>query len=295
MICAVRDGRNFKEESVMFIKRNSVVSGFKGSVIPMVREIFECRVGLEAIKRAGRNPRLKGIVHEIIVKNRYNASPKRLFDGTKAMLSKSATAIRDDIVIKNKLGHIVGRRQLKDTISFAGIKKTVGQVKSKHYAGTKLFGTKETVKAYAKNGGGLTQKMHSTGVSSSDTSRIASKSIGTAAGNLTWGAIGRLAASSGLFGALFSGGFELIKSGFKFFKKSIGGKELFGNVIKEAAGGGISAAGGSVAATGISVLFSTMLSAVSAPAWIPAAAGIGGAIIVGGGIRRFWDYIIRKI
>ena len=157
-----------------------------GTVIAATREIAESKVGLEALARAGRNPQLKGVVHEVAVKNLYNAAPQRILDGTKAVLSKSPTAVRDDLLIM-KGSNVVGRMQLKDTAG--SIQKTIAQVKDGHYAGTVLKGTKETVSAYntavqkaASSGTNITQKMTSTGISSSDTARIATKTIGNAAG-----------------------------------------------------------------------------------------------------------------
>ena len=138
-----------------------------GTTTAVVREAGETKIGLEAYARGGRNPNLKGIVHEVAVKDLYNASPERLVDGTKAVLSKSSTAIRDDVLIM-KEGSVVGRMQLKDTAQ--SIQKTISQVKDGHYVGTALKGTPETVEAYnqaiqsaAKSGVKITQKMSSTG------------------------------------------------------------------------------------------------------------------------------------
>lgn len=264
-----------------------------GTATAVAREIFEGKCGVEAVARAGENPQIKGVVHETVVRNIYNASPERLLDGTKAVLSKSTTAVRDDILIKRG-SDIVGRMQLKDTPN--SIYHTVNQVKNKHYAGTNLMGTKETVAAYNKavenaaaKGAKITQGMKSTGVSSADTSRIAAKTIGNSAGELSAGAIGKLAATSGAVGAAISGGVELISSGIKFAGGEIDGGEFAGNVAKETVGGGLSAAGGSAAATAAATGIATVLAPIAAPAWIPAAVGIGAAVAVGSLIKGVWD------
>lgn len=49
-----------------------------GIVMAVGREIFEAKCGIKAVKRAGNNPHLKGIVHETMYKNLYNTSPKRI-------------------------------------------------------------------------------------------------------------------------------------------------------------------------------------------------------------------------
>lgn len=266
-----------------------------GAAVAFSREVFEGKVGMEALNRAGRNPNLKGIVHEVAVKDLYNLSPERLVDGTRATLSKSATAVRDDLLIM-KDGSVVGRMQLKDTAQSIG--KTISQVKDGHYARTALKGTPETVKAYnqavqsaAKNGVNITQKMSSTGVSSSDTARIASKTIGNTAGKLTASSLGKVAASSGAAGAVISGGIEVVSSAIKLSQGEIDGGEFVGNVAKETVGGGLSAAGGSVAATAAATGAATLLAATSAPVWVPAAVGIGAAVAVGSAIKSFWDSI----
>lgn len=259
------------------------------------REIFEAKSGIEAAMRAGKNPNLKGIVHETMYKNIYNASPKRIIDGTKAVLSESTTAIRDDVIIKQG-SNIVKRVQLKDTANSIG--KTIEQVKNHHYSGTNLVGTKETVKAFgkgvanqAKKGVNVTQKMSSSGISSADTSRIATKTIGGAAGKLTASSLGKVASSSGVAGGVISGGIEAITSGIKLANGEIDGGEFVGNVAKETVGGGLSAAGGSVAATAVAAGTATLLASTTAPLWVPAAVGFGAAVAVGSAIKGIWDCI----
>ena len=266
-----------------------------GTVASAGREVFEIKCGMEAVKRVGNNPQLKGIVHETMYKNIYNSSPKRIIDGTKAFLSESTTAVRDDVIIKQG-SQIVKRVQLKDTANSIG--KTIEQVKNHHYSGTNLCGTKETVRAFgkgvanqAKRGANVTQKMSSSGISSADTSRIATKTIGSAAGKLTTQSLAKVASSSGIAGGAISGGIEIMSSGVKLAKGEIDGGEFAGNVAKETVGGGLSAAGGSVAATAAAAGAATVLAGSTAPIWVPAVAGFGAAIAVGSAIKGVWDSI----
>lgn len=129
---------NYKEE-----KARPLEKSIKGAVIPSAQIVHDAAVGLEAFSRAGYSKNLKGNVQEIMVKNKYNLSPKRIIDGNKAYLTKSATAIRDDIIIKNPQGNIVSRLQIKDVVSDSGIKDVVREVSKKHYTGTKLMGSPE--------------------------------------------------------------------------------------------------------------------------------------------------------
>lgn len=267
------------------------MSNQSGTAAAAAREVFEGAVGIEATMRVGKNPQLKGVVHEVAFKDLYNLSPERLIDGNKAILSKSPTAVRDDLLIMNG-GKVVQRMQLKDTVSNSGIAKTISQVGNKHYTGTNLMGTPETVAKYteaAAKGKQVTQQLSSTGISSSDTARIAAKTIGSSAGKISAEALRKVAGSSGTVGAVLSGGFEVINSGVKLVNCEIDGGEFVANVAKEAVGGGVSAAGASAAATAAAAATATALAATSAPVWAPVAAGVAVAIVAGGAIKSGWD------
>ena len=267
------------------------MSNQSGTAAAAAREVLEGAVGIEAVMRAGKNPQLKGIVHEVAFKDLYNLSPERLIDGNVAVLSNSPTAVRDDLLIMNG-GKVIQRMQLKDTVSSSGISKTISQVSNKHYAGTKLMGTPETVAKYteaAAKGKQVTQQMSSTGISSSDTARIAAKTIGSSSGKVSAEALRKVAGSSGVVGAVLSGGFEVINSGMKLVNYEIDGGEFVANVAKEAVGGGVSAACASAAATAAAAATATALAATAAPFWVPAAAGAAVAIGAGSTIKSGWD------
>ena len=117
-----------------------------GATTAAGRMAYEGKVGVEAVVRSGgKNPQLKGVVHEILYRDSITMAPDNLIHGTKGALSKSATAIRDDVLTMQG-GKVIGRAQLKDTVS--SINKTVKQASSGKYAGTNLMGTKETAAAY---------------------------------------------------------------------------------------------------------------------------------------------------
>ena len=263
-----------------------------GAAAAVSRSIYETKVGVEAVLRSGgKNPQLKGVVHEILYRDSITMNIRNLVSGTRGVLSKSVTAIRDDVLTKRG-GSVVGRAQLKDTVS--GIGKTMQQAASGKYARTKLMGTKETVKAYnqaaarmARNGTTVTQKMTSTGISSADTSRIAAQTIG---GTVKAAYMARAAVTSGGVGAAISGGVEAVASGVKLAKGEISGRKFAGNVAKEAVGGGLSAAAGTTAATATATAAATVLAATSAPVWVPGALGVGAAVAVGCGVKSLWDH-----
>lgn len=185
-----------------------------GAAAAAGRSAYETKVGVEAVVRSGgKNPQLKGVVHEILYRDSLTMAPKNLASGAKGVLSKSVTAVRDDVLLKQG-GSVVGRAQLKDAVASAD--KVARQAASGKYAGTKLMGTKETVAAYekaaanlAKNGTKVTQKMTSTGISSADTSRIAAQTIG---GSLKGAQLGKAALASSGTGAALSGAIEAVSS-----------------------------------------------------------------------------------
>ena len=268
-----------------------------GTVTAAGRSVYETKVGVEAVVRSGgKNPQLKGVVHEILYRDSLTVAPKNLASGAKGALSKSVTAMRDDVLLKQG-GNVVGRAQLKDAVASAD--KVARQAAGGKYAGTKLMGTKETVAAYekaaanlAKNGTKVTQKMASTGISSADTSRIAAQTIG---GSLKAAQLGKAALTSGVTGAVLSGVIETASSGVKLVNGDIDGGEFAANVAQEAVGGYLAAAGGSAAATAAGIGAATLLAGTTAPLWLPGAVGVGAAVAAGSAIKSAWDGVAGGI
>lgn len=265
-----------------------------GTAVAAARSAVEGKIGVEAASRAGRNPNLKGIVHEVMVKDRYNADPLRLLDDSKAVLAKSPTAVRDDVLIMRD-GRVVGRMQLKDASKSA--RDIVRRVQNKQYAGTRLCGTEETVQAYdrcaaAVRGKPVTQKMTSTGISSDDTARVAIQTIGDSAGKLSAQMMGKVAVSSGVAGAAVSGGIAALASGVQLLEGDIDGSEFAGNVADAAVKGGLSAAGASAAGTAAAAGVATVLAGTTAPLWAPAAVGAAAALGVGTAIAGGLEEVV---
>lgn len=240
----------------------------------MAKEGYEMKAGLEALKRAGRNPQLKGHVHEILFKDMYNANPLNFIQGKTAALTKSPTAQMRDIVMKQS-GKVVGHAQLKDTVSSAGVRKTIEQIKAGHYNKTTVYGTKETVE---KIGKAVTQPVKSTGISSEKTKRIADKALGNAA---TLNTISLAVKSGGAAGAVFGAGFEAVSSAIDVFngKKDIG--DAAGDVAVAGIKGGITGAAGAAASTVAAGAADSAITAVTATtAGGALAATTAGAVVV---------------
>ena len=72
-----------------------------GTVTAAGRSVYETKVGVEAVVRSGgKNSQLKGVVHEILYRDSLTVAPKNLASGAKGALSKSVTAMRDDVLLK---------------------------------------------------------------------------------------------------------------------------------------------------------------------------------------------------
>lgn len=230
----------------------------------IAHEGYEAATGLRALKRAGQNPQLKGVVHEVIFCDKYNA--QNVLSGNRAALTSSPVARVKDVVMTNGR-RVVGHAQLKDVVSSNGIRKTAAQINSGKYGKTAVYGTKETAKRLA---GKATQKVHSSGISSNTTSRIANKALGKMP---TLSGLGAAAKSGGVAGAVVGAGIEAVSSTIDVIngKKSVGNAviDVGGAAVKGGVTGAASAAAGSAAAGLVG-------SAVSAAIGTSAGAAIAG-------------------
>lgn len=271
----------------------------------MIHEGYEASVAARALTRAGKCPQLKGIANEIMFCDKINANPVNVVRGVHASLTKSTTARMKDVIVQNAKGRVVGHAQLKDTISSSGVRKTADQILNGHYNKTMVCGTKETAikigKALAKSGKKV-QTIHSNGISSSTTERIANKALG---GLPSASALGAAAHSGGVAGAAFGAGIEAISS----IADVVNGDKDVSDAVIDVAGAGVqggitsaaSTAAGSAAAglAGSAVAAATSTAVGSAIAGTaigslavaaaPLAIGFGAACAVGSFISSLFD------
>lgn len=246
-------------------------------VVTAVKEGYEYAVGQEALKRVGNLPadKLKGVVHEVMYKDRFNL--KNLLSGKRAEFSTSTQAVRDDLLIKEG-GNVVGRMQLKDAPK--SISSVVRRVKQGDYRATTLVGTEETVEAYTKvaPNQGVTKTMHSSGISSSTTERVAAKARGSMPSKnvLLDGA-----KQAGKAGALVSGGIAAATAAVQYLNGDIDEKEAVVKVVSAGAAGYAGGAAGAVVSSVTAAAVSSTLAAATATGIGSAVAGsvVGGAVI----------------
>lgn len=271
---------------------NKKIRNMSGS---LANEAYETRVALNALERAGQCPNLHGHVHELMFCDKYNANPLHFLNGEQANLTKSATATMKDVIM-TKGGKVVGHAQLKDTSSLSGLCKTARQINSGKYGKTAVFGTEETAAGLL---GKTRQPVHSSGISSQTTSRIAGKALGQMP---TLGALGTAVRSGGAAGAAIGAGIEAVSSGIDW----LNGDKEFGDMVIDVGGaaakGGITGAGsataGSLAAgatgavlasTGVGAAIGGTALGAAAVACAPVAVGFAAAYAVGSFISDLFD------
>ena len=183
----------------------------RNNVAGSASNVYEASVGMRALNRAGQNPQMKGIVQEIMYCDKYNTNMGNILNGHHMDLTKSTTAHMKDVIAKNSAGKVVSHAQLKDTISNAGVRKTVQQIKSGHYSKTRVIGTEETAAKVNKvlEKYGVKQRVESSGISSKTTSRIADKTLGKMP---TISTMSSAAKAGGVTGAAVGAGMEAISS-----------------------------------------------------------------------------------
>ena len=186
-------------------------TNFRNNVAGSASNVYEASVGMRALNRVGQNPQMKGVAHEIMCCDKYNLNPGNILNGRHMDLTKSTTAHMKDVIAKNSAGKVVGHAQLKDTISNAGVRKTVQQINSGHYSKTRVIGTEETAAKVNKvlEKCGVKQRVESSGISSKTTSRIADKTLGKMP---TISTLSSAAKAGGVTGAAVGAGMEAISS-----------------------------------------------------------------------------------
>ena len=242
-----------------------------------VKEAYEYKSGLEAVKRVGDLPpdKLKGVVHEVMFKDRFNL--KNAFSGKKAILSRSRQAIRDNVLIRDGK-KIVERLQLKDTPKSVG--DVVRRVKQGQYRATKLVGTEETAKAYNQVAvkQGIGKSMRSSKISTNTTERVAAKVKGSmpSAKSLLHGT-----KQAGKAGAVVSAGIAAATSAVSYFNGEIDEKEAAAKVVSAGVAGYAGGAVGAVASSMTAAAVTSGLAAATTTTIGGAVAGtaIGGAVI----------------
>ncbi len=254
---------------------------------------YEGSVIVRAMERAGKNPHLKGHIHEIMVKDARNL--RNVFNGSRTELTRSTTASTVDLVT-TKGGKIVERLQLKDTLSDSAVNKLVKQVSEGKYRSAQLIGTDETTQKVnaALKKAGLSKRMSSSGVSSDTTTKIAQRAGATGSGTLG-SAVMSAAKGGGAAGAAIGGGIALARGVYDLAHGrrdvadvtiDVGASAIKGGVT--GAGSGAAAVGaGAVTAAGLGAMGVTGLAATVATVAAPVAVAVG----VGWLISEAWDAI----
>jgi hypothetical protein len=241
--------------------------------------------------RAGNNPHLKGHIHEIMIKDAKNL--KSVVNGQHTELTKSTTAKVVDLVT-SKGGKVIGRIQVKDTLSQSGINRLARQVANGKYQTTKLVGTEETTKlanaAFEK--AGLSKRMVSSGTSSNTTTSLAQRAGASGSGSLS-SAVGQAAKSGGTVGAFVGAGIEVVSGIADLTNGTRDAGEVTLAVAKAGTKGYVTGAAASAAATVGGATAASGLVAVGATGVfatvVTVAAPVAAAIVVGYVASKVFD------
>lgn len=252
----------------------------RNNVAGSASNVYEASVGMRALNRAGQNPQMKGIVQEIMYCDKYNTNMGNILNGHHMDLTKSTTAHMKDVIAKNSAGKVVGHAQLKDTISNAGVRKTVQQIKSGHYSKTRVIGTEETAAKVNKvlEKYGVKQRVESSGISSKTTSRIADKTLGKMP---TISTMSSAAKAGGVTGAAVGAGMEAISSIGDWMEGNKSAGEAAADVAVAGVKGGVTGAVSGVIGSAAAGATGSAIAAATATAVGSAVAGtaVGAAAI----------------
>ena len=252
----------------------------RNNVAGSASNVYEASVGMRALNRAGQNPQMKGIVQEIMYCDKYNTNMGNILNGHHMDLTKSTTAHMKDVIAKNSAGKVVGHAQLKDTISNAGVRKTVQQIKSGHYSKTRVIGTEETAAKVNKvlEKCGVKQRVESSGISSKTTSRIADKTLGKMP---TISTMSSAAKAGGVTGAAVGAGMEAISSIGDWLEGDKSAGEAAADVAVAGVKGGVTGAVSGVIASAAADVAGSAIAAATATTVRSAVAGtaVGAAAI----------------
>mgnify|MGYP000998529757 CR=1 FL=1 len=209
----------------MTSKKNKL-GEFINSISASIEHYLDC-VGREALSRAGNNQNLKGHIHEIMFRDKLNLGIKNILAGKVAKLTKNPSARGVDVV-QTQSAKVVGKYQLKDSVSDSGVNKILNQTRNGKYRNAKLMGTKETTAKHSTKARLGDKQMESTGVSSNRTGRVADNISSKQNGKSTWNNvkdIGSCAKTSALIGAGLGAASSVISNGQKFRNGEINGTE----------------------------------------------------------------------
>lgn len=261
-----------------------------GIAAEVAREGYEGSVMTRMAGRAGAySPKgAPGNALEIMANDKSNLS-NILKPDTVTKLTKSSTATQVDAVT-TKAGKVVERIQYKDTVSPAGVQKTLNQVKSGKYQQAQLRGTVEAAEKYnaAAKTSGVTKTMKSTGISHDTTQRIGDKftkqpikvaSLGDAVKGSTVAAVGITTA--------IEVGKSIVNG------DSIG--ECTSHVVAKGTESAISAAVATVAGEVTAGAVGGLLATSAIPVAGPVIAGIGAAVLVGSAVGEVTDGLFDDV
>jgi hypothetical protein len=259
------------------------------------KAFYEGKVVWQALRRAGANFNLKGHIHELLVRDRFNANPARLLDRKAALLVKNPTARAVDLII-TRSGKVIHRLQLKDTPG--SIRRVLQHIRKGRYSSVQVVGTRETVAEFEKAAGSFKtlKVMKPSGFSSRYTSSLARRAGAAGSGTIPR-VLATAARTGGLWGAIICGGIALLQAVYKLATGKIKFREACSTVARETAGGAVCGATAGVAGTAAGVGIAALLAAIGLSGLLATVIVVVFplivAVVVGVLIKDVWDRLFR--
>jgi hypothetical protein len=203
------------------------------------RETYWDAAAKVAAERVGRGAQIKGVVHEVALRDGRNLTLDALVSGQRAQLVKATNARTVDVVTLRADGRVLERIQAKDLTSESGLRDLRVRLGEGQYRSARLVGTEETTEAW--NATSPAKAMSSSGVSSETTTRAAHNagSDSPAKDLLASNArdIARFAGGAAAVGAVVGGASEAIRAYDDFSDGTIDGVEYAKRVTLGTASG----------------------------------------------------------
>lgn len=215
-------------------------SEHKSNCYLSAQEHYNDAIGKEAYARVGNNHQAKGVVHELLYRDKLNLNISSRLRGDVSTLTNNPRAHSVDVLTANK-GKVISRYQLKDCTSDSGISKTLGKERKGQYKSTQLMGTEETTEKYNRMKSPKDRAMKSTGISSKRTGRIADNAGAKSPDKNTvlnnFKDIGSCTLNSAGIGAVSSAAGSIYSNLEKYKNGEIDGFEYMGEVTKDTVNG----------------------------------------------------------
>lgn len=257
-------------------------------IVSSVYEAYLLSAAIRAVNIVGRCMNIKGVIFEIILKDKLFVT--NIANGMRPVLTTSRTAQVVDIMLKQGK-KIMSRIQAKDTPSISGMRQVLSACKSLKYRTTKIYVTKETAGPLNRllEKSSLRKRVINSGIPSSETNR-SSWMIGITRNGKYLDCIRSAAKVSGWIGAIIGAGEAAIRGAHDVYNGRRSISDVMFSVAHDGAKGWTVFAGAAAVAAAVDLAIATTVAAPVAALIV----SIGVSYVVGNAISEGWDWIGKR-